>query len=472
MPMTLKFRLAKMARITAKIVLGLFAFVLLIVLAWVLVNSFDTSLSEQAKALLAPAPNPYPADENIYLAIAGLEGAGGRPIAEMGQERIEAYNQALDSMLPNPDMALKVNGKWDEDKLAFTGKLELGPQRTTSIWAATKSHRQDIATLLVSNQKLYQRYLSLHHLHGYYETARPSYSAPAIYAPQQLRILFLGYIANRVQTGTPQQQREALTELQQDLQMWRSVLKGDGTLIGKMVAAASLHGDLILLADLIEDPASDFKHLDDVLGPIALPFDPKDYRIGNAFASEFRGTATVYKTITASNELPGSMAMSNWHSRIGNAFQAHFFKLNATENIGAAVAAQRVALGNSDPGQFYVNREAYREWLVQNEPGLSPALLYDPIGKILVKLAVSQDDAYYLRAYDVAAYQRLVYLAYQLKCQHIANADVPAFLNAHPDWSTHPVDGKPFQWNVDTGEIAVNTLGLHPKDQRFSVILH
>ena len=119
----------------------------------------------------------------------------------------------------------------------------------------------------MSNQTLYQRYLSLHHLHGYYETARPSYLVPVISVPQQVRVLFLSDVANRVQTGTLQQQREALTDLQGDLQTWRSVLKGDGTLIGKMLAAAWLHGDLILLSDFIEDPSSDLQHLEDVLDP-------------------------------------------------------------------------------------------------------------------------------------------------------------------------------------------------------------
>jgi hypothetical protein len=46
-----------------------------------------------------------------------------------------------------------------------------------------------------------------------------------------------------------------------------------------------------------------------------------------------------------------------------------------------------------------------------------------------------------------------------------------AFLKAHSEWSTHPVDGIPFRWNAETGELAVNTLGEHPKEQRCSVIL-
>jgi hypothetical protein len=59
----------------------------------------------------------------------------------------------------------------------------------------------------------------------------------------------------------------------------------------------------------------------------------------------------------------------------------------------------------------------------------------------------------------------------QLKHQHVAIADVPSFLKTRPEWSTHPIDGKPFQWHADTGEITVNTLGDHPKEQRFGVVL-
>ena len=468
MPTTLRSRLAKFARIAAKIAGGLLAFVLVLVLAWVLLNSFDAPLSDQAKALLAPPQNASAAADNLYLAMAGMEGAAQRPIVDMGQERVEAYNQALDSILLNPDAALKLNRKWDSADFAFAGKLELGSQRSGSIWTAAKSHRQEIAALLASNQTLYQRYLSLHRLHGYYETVRPSYLAPVVSTPQQVRVLFLGDVANRVQTGTLQQQREALTDLQLDLQIWRTVLKGDGTLIGKMLAAAWLHADLVLLADLIADPNIDLKPLDDVLDPTLSPFGPQDYQIGNAFAAEFRGAASLYKTITAPNEW-GAPTASSWRQRTWNAVQAYFFKVNATENMSAAMAAQWVALGNSDPSQFYRNRDAYRAWLQQYEPHLSLRALYNPVGNILVKIAAPQNDAYSLRVYDVAAYQRLVYLAYQLKRHDIAVADIPAFLTAHPEWSTHPVDGRPFRWNPETRELAVNTLGERSKDWRFSI---
>jgi hypothetical protein len=234
MPATLKSRLAKIARVTGKVVVGLVAFFLLFVLACFILNSFDARLSEQATALLAPPPNPYPPDENIYLAMAGLEGPGDRSIVDMGQERIQTYNRALDSMRLDPEQALALNKKWDAAKLAFTGTLPVGHSRTTSIWNDVKSHRQDIAALVASNRELYRRYLSLHRMQGYYETARASFLAPPIYAPQEPRTLFLADVASRIQAGGIPQQ-DALNDIQYDLELWRRVLKGDGTLISKMV---------------------------------------------------------------------------------------------------------------------------------------------------------------------------------------------------------------------------------------------
>jgi hypothetical protein len=466
-----KPRLARIARIIAKIASGLAAFIFLLVLALFLVNSFDVPLSAQAKALLTPQPNPYPPEENIYLAMAGMEGPADRPITEMGKERIDAYNQALDSRQLSPEAALDLSKKWDTDKLKVEGKVEeLGHPRTSSIWTTAKTHRQALAALLGSNQLLYRRYLSLHRLHGYFETADPSFSSPVITPPQSLRTLFLGDVANRIQTGTPEQQREALNDLHQDLQLWRTVLKGDGTPISKMLSVAFLHTDMILLADLITDPTTDLKSLEDLLDPIVLPLDPKDYRIGNTFAAEFRGIAALYKTITFANEYALSPGPT-WHQKTWNAAQAHFFKPNATTNMSAAMAARWIALANSDAGQFYLNRDAYHEWLEKEGPHLSPSYIYNPMGKLLATIPGTQYDNYPLRAYDVAAYQRLVYLAFQLKRQHIATVDVAAFMTADPDWSTHPVDGKPFQWNAGTGELAVNTLGPYSNGQRFSVIL-
>jgi hypothetical protein len=222
---------------------------------------------------------------------------------------------------------------------------------------------------------------------------------------------------------------------------------------------------------LIADPNSDLSPLDDQLGSMLAPFDVKDYRIGSAFIWEFRGNVALLKTLVPANYAAGTGASLTWWQRTSNGYQTHFFKLNATLNMSAAYAGQWSALADSDPSLFLKNRETYQAWRKQNDLHFSPTFLCNPIGNILVAVAVSEPDAHPRRVSDVAAYQRLVYLAYQLKRQHIANADIASFLAAHPDWSTHPVDGQPFRWNAATGELAVNTLGEHPKEQRFGMTL-
>ena len=76
---------------------------------------------------------------------------------------------------------------------------------------------------------------------------------------------------------------------------------------------------------------------------------------------------------------------------------------------------------------------------------------------------------YPARVYDVAAFQRLVCLAYQIRQQKIARAAVAAFMQQHPELSRHPIDNQPFEWDAKSGTISVKTVGPRPKERRFSV---
>jgi hypothetical protein len=450
----------KVARISKKIAIGLVAFVLLIVLVCFAINSFDVPLSAEAKTLLAAPSNPYRSDDNIYVALAGFDGPSQQSVIDIGRARIAAYNQALASMPLKPDAALAFSKRSESKKLTFNGDLTSWQPLTSSIWTAAKSHRADIAGLLASNQELYQRYLALHRLPGYYDTARLGYFMPLIYVPQPVRALFLADVANRIQTGTLQQQRAAIDELSQDLRMWRVILKGNGDLSSKMIAAASLHADFLLLADMIADPNIDSALLAGNQRAVLSPFDLVDWKIGNVFGAELANSPVA----------DSSARPSGWWERQWNIFGAHFFKLNATENLRAAQMTQLSALADADPARFSRSREAYRGWLNRNVSLLSPTGLYNPVGKLLVRIAADTYEDYPMRVFDVAAFQRLVYLAFQLRLQCVGTSDVASFLKQHPEWSAHPIDGKPFRWNPATGELAVNTVGTHPYGRRFSVI--
>jgi hypothetical protein len=460
-------------------VIGILAFALLIGLVSLALNSFDVPLSAEAKTLLATPASPYRPDDNLYVAFAGFDASSKGSIVDTGTARIEAYNAALDSILLNPAAAISIRQP-ASTKLAFKGDLASWKPLSSSIWTAVKSHRADIAGLLASNQELYQRYRSLHQLHGYWETARPSYFMPSVYLPQSVRILFLADIANRIQTGTLQQKRDALTELSQDLRLWKFVLKGNGDLSSKMIASASLQADLLLLGDMIADADPELALLDAEQAAAISQFEPADWKIGNVFGAEFRMRAAHFMASRPFEIMPSANAAApetrSWPGRLWQrlrrAFTAHFFKVNAAMNESAAQMLQLAALANSDPARFSQARVAYRQWLDQNEMLVSPAVLYDPIGKILVGTAALNWDDFPLRVYDVAALQRLVFLAYQLRAQRISPVDVASFLSQHPEWSAHPVDDRRFVWNSATGELAVTTVVAHPCGQRFSTMIH
>ena len=467
---TIRVPVAKVARLARKGAIGLGSFVLLILLACFVINFFDTSLSAESNGLLASPPYLYPSEDNIYVALAGLDGPSQTSVVDTGNARIEAYNQALDSMQVDPDAAVAFSKRADSSTFTFNGDLKLQPL-TSSIWTYAKSHRADITALLTSNQELYQRYLVMQRLHGYYETARPSILAPRFYVPPPLRALFLADISARIQTGTRSQKRAALDDLGQDLQMWQVVLKGDGAFLSKMIAVASLHADFLVLADVIADPNAGPALLDGKQGSVISPFALSDWKIGKVFNAEFRAEAPLIRSIPFTNSAAAgnSARLSSWWKRPWSAFQMHFFRLNATENLNAAQMTQVANLSESDPARFSQSLEAYRGWLKRNETLWSPTILYNPVGKILVWSWATTHEDYPMRAFDVAALQRLVYLAYQLRVQRIDTSDVAAFLLQHPEWSTHPIDAKPFRWSPATGELAVNTAARYRDARRFSV---
>jgi len=467
-------RIAKIARISLKII-GVFALsVLAILLASFVVNFHDQPLNTEAKALLAPPINPYAPDENIYIYMAGFDTSAAQSVVTAGEARIGEYNRTLDWSLSHPTELADYITKTDPDKLRFSGTGNLCSSPPSSIWADTKKHRLDIAALRSSNQELFQRYLGLHRLRGYHETARPSYMAPFAFVPQPVRCLFLSDFANRIQSGSLQQKRAAIQELSEDLRIWKAMMQGDGTLLSKMIAAASLHRDLIVLADLVTDPNTDMQLFEGEQAGVLMPFPITDWNIGNAFGAEFRAMVPLYAQMMSKTWVMSGTEeaqVTRWQ-RLGIGVQMHFFKYNATENLAAGQMVQLTKLAVSDPHGFSAAREAYRAWLRENETLYSPGVLFNPVGKILVSIAAPTYEEYILRAYDVAAFQRVVYLAYQIRRQGIESSKISTFLEQHPEWSTHPVDGTPFRWNSQSGELVVNPVGPNPVGRRFSVAVY
>jgi hypothetical protein len=435
------------------------------------INWRDEPLTPQARALLAPPPNALKPDDNIYLAMAGFTAPPGASVITAGRSRIEHYEEHLDAVLhdPSPEAVDSLTLK-DAHALEFQGQASFVQPLNGSLWEQVPPHRAQIEALSAQNAELYQRYLALERLPGYFETARPSYLAPAIFVPTEVRYLFLEDTVLRLRAGNAREQRAALDQLIADVGLWRRVLTGQGPLVSKMLALAYLESDYLVLADMIADPHSAVP-----LGPedadTAAPlFALKDFDLGAAFAAEFRRQASVLEqtqylyTVGWTPQPARSAAARTWSDRLGSEVSGHFFKLNATVNLFAQ-QAQRLMSVTPGPGVAAADKKLADSSLT----AWSLVGAYNPIGKLLAGIAAPAGVTYPLRAWDAAALQRLVRAGYEIRRQRIAPADIPAFLTQHPEWSTHPGDGRPFLWQADSGEIRIQTIGEQPQGRRFSI---
>ena len=464
----------KVVRIGLK-TLGIIAGALLaLILIWFAINLVDEDLKPATQALIASPSNPYAPEDNIYVALVGFDAPSNRSVIEDGSARIADFNRALDSMQADPDKALAYLQKSDLNKLEFRGDLSSWSLLTSSIWSSTKAHHDQVAALVKANQELYLRYISLHARHGYFETARPSPMAPIGHVPTAARILFLADVANRVQTGTKKERYAALSDLKEDLLLWRAVLRGNGTLVSKMIACVNLHGDLLLIGDMITDPQTELMPFDSEAASLVSPFSIADWSLGDVFVAEMRVSDSLYREIVQQKYTPRQLAdrEATWWNRTYNAIGLQFFKLHATENLEAEFIEKRRELADADPGEFSRAHLAYEAWLEQRISFTSPRTLYNPMGKVLVWIGNSGEyEDYILRAYDIAAMQRLVCLAYQIRRQNVRASAVPIFMSQHTEWATHPVNRVPFRWDGEARTLTALPTGKQPSDRRFSLQL-
>src|SRR6516225_10380829 len=270
-------------------VLALTALACVLFLGALLVNARDEALTPEVRALLTSPPNPYGDQDNAYVALQGFDAPPAESVIAAGEARIEHYNRNIDAALRDSSaVSLEGLAAKDAHRLAFKGDVSFIRPLESSVWNEAPQYDQQIEALLQDNHELLERYLDLILLRGYYETARPSALTPYPAAPNEVRRLFLAQLALQMRARSRLQRQLALAELEGDIQLWRRVLTGEGTLLWKMLAIAFLQSDYLLLGDLIADPETDLALSEAYAESLVPLFDLRDFDIGTAFAAEFR----------------------------------------------------------------------------------------------------------------------------------------------------------------------------------------
>jgi hypothetical protein len=233
-------------------------------------------------------------------------------------------------------------------------------------------------------------------------------------------------------------------------------------------------GDYALLGDAIADPAVDIGANDAEITSALDRLEASDWTMRGAFGIEFRNMGSVMDRIwrepaTASSIVsPRDEDSSRWWYPYLGRVESHFMQFNATRNLDARKALALEAVGNSTGANLLVSMRAYDDWVERNlEYGVKYA--YNPIGRILIGISAHSLTAYPLRLHDTEAFARLVRLGFEIRKAGLRVEDVEPFMKAHPEWSTHPVDRRPFTWNRDKREIAVQPVSPTRPDRRLSI---
>lgn len=456
--------MGKVVRVGARVAAAMLGLLLALLLVSIAFNHLDQSLSASARAILAPPPDPYSSDDNIYLALVGFDAPAGEVIARAGEERLNENNRMRARILAQANAGAVIGPMSPPRALEFEGNIRW--LQTPSVWSSAKGHGAQIAALLSANRELYQRYLSLHGLHGYFETGGAVDALSGFMALISLQRLFLANIASDIQSGSPPEQQAAVADLGQDLQLWKTVLDGTGGVLSKIMATQALHADLLLAGDMVTDPTRDLTFLRDEDDSLLAPFGAQSWKVGDAYEVDMRAAApTLAAAARASGEGPWWQRANDWLGR-------QLFELHATEDLEAQRTEQLRALVDGNPATYWERREAY-DAAVRRSARISLADFYNPVGKIVMSTAAAAaEETLAPRVYDVAALQRLVFLAYQVRRRGVPLAQLPQFMAQHPEWSTHPLGGKPFRWEPDSRRLAVVPVEEEAMRQRFSLTLH
>jgi hypothetical protein len=437
-------------------------------------NAFDEDIAPLTAQLLTPAANSLPDADNLYVLLAGLDAPAGRSILDQGLANTRAFNEALQKAAHSSDVPLGV-GKTPEST-RYVIDLGLQPWSTVenSVWDRVKLNELNVAALTTKYADGLARYRQLQRTKGYYEVNQAAMSM-LIYAPDaQLRSLFLSQVAHELQSGQAERQRAALADLSRDFSTWLRMLRGEGSLVSKMLAVAYLHGNLIVLADAAADPAVPV----DVMAAGArdmLELVPAEgWQMGNVWAHELRFQADVLRSLASSPaDFPhGTDALnSTAFQRAKSRAASYFYLPNDTLNLSAQQFDEftRIALGSVE--SLDARLSSFGERAGANNTLGVLGMIRNPFGKTILKISAPAYKDYALRPFDVAAYQRAVRLAFELRRTKTDTANFVQFSQEHPEWSKHPVSNKSFVLNDRGSAIIVAPLGRASRQRRFDVRL-
>ncbi|MBI5612707.1 MAG: hypothetical protein HY942_06555 [Gammaproteobacteria bacterium] len=415
------------------------------------INAVDQDLKPEVIAFADLSNDEVPEKDNGYFAWVGLAAPIGENPHALGVKIIAQVNEQLDSI---PMEMIEMDTLFGSQQLKFRGNMSgLCGRDSAGCLDRYRSKIGDIRSALHDNQILLKRYRALYTYPHFRETVLPRIHAPIFFEPVILANLFRAQQALVALKGNP---RTALRNLREDSVYWRRILEQSRSLINRMIAVASIHGNAQLVSEIVATVPLDGQTLA-IAADAVRPLVASGYNLSKVFRYEFAhgmhvfAHASIYSNQPCPSDLPWSYCL------LQKLADSMFLKPNATINLHYETYRDATALNRLPLPDFIKTIRARRaDEQSQSDWPWSWHFAYNPAGKIYSSMSSSIYDSYTGRIHNLDGFLRLVSLQIAIKQAAIRNPDIPEFLGRALPELRNPYTGEPMQWDSQNRTLYFN----------------
>ncbi len=408
------------------------ALILLLAGAVIAINAFDEPMNAQAAAMGEPRESRVPVAQNGYLAVIAMgagDGADGvaYAFAWLAEARAAAHENRAEK---KPETKRAERSPLCDS--AQTSCLAAVHDKADSINAQLDTYKED----LTRYEKLiaYSAYEEILDYRFNLESQFPRYAAMGAAQRAWLVRAALAVQAGRID--------DALAAVERDIAFQRVMIKGSRTLVGRMVAAANYTRDLAFVADLLQTSLADLKPFAPRLTAMCKPLEPAALSMDVLIYTEFGSIKQALRqqavagSAGAFYELIGMRLFYNPNATINAAHAAYMHTRDVLRKPPAALvhegAAEDAARDAMTVGDYVIN----------------------PIGKVLMRVAMPSFSSSALRLHDLDAYNRLLGLGAEIIAADVSTEGIADFVAKSDARFFDPYTGKPMAWDAESRRLS------------------
>lgn len=398
-------------------------------LAFIAINLFDESLDPRAAAFGKPRPSTVPEAENGYFALLAIDapqGADGMAYARawLDETRAAAHERRR-PLRPPREQAKRPDPCDPIDRSCFTVVRENAGQ----IKGQLAMFAGDLARYeaLVSSRRFEE---VLDYPFGL-ESDFPSYASLARAQRAYLLRAALDFEAGRVE--------KAMAALEREFAWQRLFLRESRLLVSKMVAARNYWRDLMFVRSLLETGSAKLAPELPRLQKMLRPLDEAVQSLSRVAETEFGFVGAAYSGISPNKDdirqivgwyVFGTALLYQPKATMNHAYR-YYSKLG---DVVLAAPAHRVL---SESKAFSESWHDLPWW----------RYIYNPVGKMLMSVAMPAWEDYPLRMHDLDALNRLVALRVELLVSKATASQIAERVAASDRRFHDPYSRNPMTWD-------------------------